>query len=61
MNRSRKTGIAPTCWSKVDSRMRVAAADVHERAEREQVLFRDAAYLIAAERVSRAYRERGWE
>jgi glutamate dehydrogenase (NAD(P)+) len=46
--------------SKVDSRMRTAFADVYERAEREQVSLRDAAYLIAVERVARACRERGW-
>jgi glutamate dehydrogenase len=45
---------------KVDSRMTAAFAAVHERAEREQVSLRDAAYLIAVERVAHACRERGW-
>ena len=46
--------------SKVDSRMRTAFADVYDRAEREQVPVREAAYLIAVERVAHACRERGW-
>jgi glutamate dehydrogenase (NAD(P)+) len=33
---------------------------VHERAERDHVSLRDAAYLIAVERVAHACRERGW-
>jgi glutamate dehydrogenase (NAD(P)+) len=37
-----------------------AFADVHDRADGEQVSLRDAAYLIAIERVARACRERGW-
>jgi glutamate dehydrogenase (NAD(P)+) len=45
---------------KVDARMTSAFADVHERAEREQVSLRDGAYLIAVERVAHACRERGW-
>jgi glutamate dehydrogenase (NAD(P)+) len=45
---------------KVDSRMTAAFTAVHERAEREQVSLRDAAYLIAVERVAHACRERGW-
>jgi glutamate dehydrogenase len=45
---------------KVDSQITAAFADVHERAEREQVSLRDAAYLIAVERVAHACRERGW-
>jgi glutamate dehydrogenase (NAD(P)+) len=45
---------------KVDSRMTAAFAAVHERAEREQVSLRDAAYLIAVERVAHACRQRGW-
>jgi glutamate dehydrogenase (NAD(P)+) len=40
--------------------MTSAFADVHERAEREQVSLRDGAYLIAVERVAHACRERGW-
>jgi glutamate dehydrogenase len=45
---------------KVDSRMTAAFGEVHERGEREQVSLRDAAYLIAVERVAHACRERGW-
>jgi len=45
---------------KVESRMRIGFADVYDRAERDQVPLRDAAYLIAVERVARACRERGW-
>ena len=45
---------------KVDSRMTEAFGKVQERAEREQVSLRDAAYLIAVERVAHACRERGW-
>jgi glutamate dehydrogenase (NAD(P)+) len=46
--------------SKVDAIMRTGFAAVHERAEREQVFLRDAAYLVAVERVAHACRERGW-
>ena len=46
--------------NKVDARMRAALGDVHERAEREQIPLRDAAYVIAVERVARACHERGW-
>jgi glutamate dehydrogenase len=45
---------------KVDSRMTAAFTAVRERAEREQVSLRDAAYLMAIERVAHACRERGW-
>jgi glutamate dehydrogenase len=45
---------------KVDSRMTAAFTAVHERAQREQVSLRDAAYVIAVERVAHACRERGW-
>jgi glutamate dehydrogenase (NAD(P)+) len=45
---------------KLDARLTTAFAAVHERAEREDVPLRDAAYLIAVERVARASRERGW-
>jgi glutamate dehydrogenase/leucine dehydrogenase len=41
-------------------RQMAAFTSVHERAEREQVALRDAAYLIAVERVAHACRERGW-
>jgi glutamate dehydrogenase len=46
--------------NKVDARMRTAFGDVHQRAEREQISLRDAAYLVAVERVAHACRERGW-
>jgi glutamate dehydrogenase len=45
---------------KLDSWMTAAFAAVHERAEGEQVSLREAAYLIAIDRVARACRERGW-
>lgn len=40
--------------------MSTAFTAVHERAESEDVSLRDAAYLIAVDRVARACRERGW-
>jgi glutamate dehydrogenase/leucine dehydrogenase len=46
--------------SRIDSRIQTAFGDVYERSEREQVSLRDAAFVIAAERVARAYDERGW-
>ena len=45
---------------KLDARMTTAFVAVHERAAREQLSLRDAAYLIAVERVAHACRERGW-
>jgi glutamate dehydrogenase (NAD(P)+) len=45
---------------KLDARMTKAFAEVHDRAAREHVALRDAAYLIGVERVARACRERGW-
>jgi glutamate dehydrogenase len=45
---------------KLDSWMTEAFTAVHERAEGEEVSLRDAAYLIAVDRVARACRERGW-
>jgi glutamate dehydrogenase (NAD(P)+) len=44
---------------KLESRMTAGCAAVCESAEREQVSLRDAAYLIAIERVARACHERG--
>jgi glutamate dehydrogenase len=46
--------------ARVDSRMRTAFRDVHDRAERDQMPLRDAAYVTAVDRVARACRERGW-
>ena len=54
------------CWDradllgKVDSLLQKTFGDVYERAERERMSLRDAAYLIAVDRVARACRERGW-
>ena len=45
---------------KLESRMAAGFAAVCEIADREQVFLRDAAYLIAIERVARACHERGW-
>ena len=45
---------------KLDSWMTDAFKTVCERADREEVSLRDAAYLIAVDRVARACRERGW-
>jgi glutamate dehydrogenase len=45
---------------KLDARLTQAFAGVHDRAERDQVSLRDAAYRIAVERVAHACRERGW-
>jgi glutamate dehydrogenase (NAD(P)+) len=45
---------------KLDAHLTRAFAAVYERAERDQVTLRDAASLIAVERVARACRERGW-
>jgi glutamate dehydrogenase len=45
---------------KLDSWMTTALREVHDRADGEHVSLRDAAYLIAIERVARACRERGW-
>jgi glutamate dehydrogenase (NAD(P)+) len=45
---------------KLDAWMTEAFKAVHERAEAEEVYLRDAAYLIAVDRVAHACRERGW-
>ena len=45
---------------KVDSLLQRTFGDVYERAERERMSLRDAAYLIAVDRVARACPERGW-
>jgi glutamate dehydrogenase (NAD(P)+) len=45
---------------KLDARMTAAFAGVPERAGREQMSLRDAAYLIAVDRVAHACRERRW-
>ena len=59
-------GQANHYWSRdevldrVDARLADAFVSVHDRAAIEHVPLRDAAYLIAVERVARACRERGW-
>jgi glutamate dehydrogenase len=45
---------------KVDAWMTNAFRAVHDRAEQDQVSLRDAAYLIAIDRVAQACHERGW-
>src|SRR5829696_8330692 len=45
---------------KLDTRMSAAFHEVHERANTEGVSLRDAAHLIAIDRVARACRTRGW-
>jgi glutamate dehydrogenase (NAD(P)+) len=40
--------------------MKKAFGAVHQTAEREEVSLREAAYVIAVDRVARACRERGW-
>lgn len=47
-------------FQKLDSWMTEAFRSVYQRAEDETVSWRDAAYLIAVDRVARACRERGW-
>lgn len=47
-------------FQKLDSWMTDAFTAVSERAEDDDVSLRDAAYLIAVDRVARACRERGW-
>jgi glutamate dehydrogenase (NAD(P)+) len=45
---------------KLDLKMTSAFAGVHEVAERQKLFMRDAAYVIAINRVARACRDRGW-
>lgn len=45
---------------KLDARMTAACSAVYETSEREQTSLRDAAYLIAVDRVARACQQRGW-
>ena len=45
---------------KLDSWKKSRFCYVHDRADREQVSLRDAAYPIVIERVARVCRERGW-
>jgi glutamate dehydrogenase len=40
--------------------MTSAFAAVHDVAERQKLFMRDAAYVIAINRVARACRDRGW-
>jgi glutamate dehydrogenase len=46
--------------SKLDIKMTSAFAAVHDVAERQKLFMRDAAYVIAINRVARACRDRGW-
>ena len=48
------------CWKKLDARMREAFALFWDVSVREHTSLRDAAYLIAVERVAQACRARGW-
>ncbi|MGE5815833.1 MAG: Glu/Leu/Phe/Val family dehydrogenase [Acidobacteriota bacterium] len=45
---------------KLDVKMTAAFAAVHELAERQKLYMRDAAYVVAINRVARACRDRGW-
>jgi glutamate dehydrogenase/leucine dehydrogenase len=45
---------------KIDSLLQKDFRGRYERAERERMSLRDAASLIAVDRVARACRERGW-
>jgi glutamate dehydrogenase (NAD(P)+) len=45
---------------KLDVKMTSAFATVHDIAERQKLFMRDAAYVIAINRVARACRDRGW-
>jgi glutamate dehydrogenase (NAD(P)+) len=46
--------------SKLDTKMTSAFAAVHDLARREKLYMRDAAYVVAINRVARACRDRGW-
>jgi glutamate dehydrogenase (NAD(P)+) len=45
---------------KLDVKMTRAYHAVREMAQRQKLYMRDAAYVIAVDRVSRACRDRGW-
>jgi glutamate dehydrogenase (NAD(P)+) len=45
---------------KLDVKMTAAFAAVHELADRQRLYMRDAAYVVAINRVARACRDRGW-
>jgi glutamate dehydrogenase (NAD(P)+) len=45
---------------KLDVKMTSAFAAVHDIAERQKLFMRDAAYVVAVNRVARACRDRGW-
>jgi glutamate dehydrogenase len=45
---------------KLDTKMTSAFAGVHEIADRQKLFMRDAAYVVAINRVARACRDRGW-
>lgn len=60
LDRFDTTGKRADVLQKVDARMAVSFADAQQQAEGEQASLRDAAHLIAIERVAHACRERGW-
>ncbi len=46
--------------SKLDTKMTSAFAGVHDIAQRQKLYMRDAAYVVAINRVARACKDRGW-
>jgi glutamate dehydrogenase len=46
--------------SKLDTKMTSAFHAVHELAQRQKLYMREAAYVVAINRVARACRDRGW-
>jgi glutamate dehydrogenase (NAD(P)+) len=46
--------------SKLDTKMTSAFAAVHDLSQRQKLYMRDAAYVVAINRVARACRDRGW-
>jgi len=46
--------------SKLDTKMTAAFASVSELARKQKLYMRDAAYVIAVDRVAQAVRQRGW-
>lgn len=59
-NRGGLQAVKARVEKKLDSWMTEAFTAVHQLAQREQLSLRDAAYMIAIDRVARACRERGW-
>jgi glutamate dehydrogenase len=46
--------------SKLDTKMTSAFQSVHDVSTRQKLFMRDAAYVVAINRVARACRDRGW-